>query len=250
MKNFIYISTNLINGKQYVGSHLGTQNDSYLGSGVYLIKAVKKYGNENFKREILEECDPKNNLILEEKYIKKYNTLSPNGYNISPTGGHNVKGCFSEESIKKIKSSLQGKVRKPLSEETKRKISFRNKGEKNGFYRKSHTIEQRNKWSKERKGIEFSDDHKKHLSESLSNENNPMFGKRGKNSPNFGSKRTIESRIKMRGRVKTKEERKKISEHNRSRPKIKCEYCGKLLDNMNYKRWHGYNCKNKLDKND
>ena len=53
--NFIYLTTNVINGKQYIGSHNGEINDSYLGSGKLLIKSIKKYGKENFKRIILEE---------------------------------------------------------------------------------------------------------------------------------------------------------------------------------------------------
>ena len=41
--NFIYLTTNLINGKQYVGSHKGFKCDNYLGSGKILIHAIKKY---------------------------------------------------------------------------------------------------------------------------------------------------------------------------------------------------------------
>lgn len=106
---FIYITTNLVNNKQYVGSHNGEDNDNYLGSGKIFLKAYKKYGRENFKRKILEECDPKNNLILETKYIKKFNTLIPNGYNISPTGGHGVKGKLNKKTVEKIRNKQKGK---------------------------------------------------------------------------------------------------------------------------------------------
>lgn len=123
--NFIYITTNLINGKQYVGSHNGDINDSYLGSGKVFLKSVKKYGKENFKREILEKCDPKNNLLLEEKYIKEYNTLVPNGYNISPTGGHSLRGKINEETIEKIKNKQKGKK--------KIEYFFEKYGEDDGF---------------------------------------------------------------------------------------------------------------------
>ena len=41
----IYKTTNLINGKIYIGSHRTTDiNDSYMGSGKYLLYALKKYG--------------------------------------------------------------------------------------------------------------------------------------------------------------------------------------------------------------
>lgn len=123
--NFIYITTNSINGKQYIGSHNGDINDNYLGSGKVLLKSIKKYGSENFKREILEECDPSLNVLLETKYIKKYNTIIPNGYNISPTGGRGVNGWYkhSDETKEKIRKSLIGKNKgNKHTEETKERI--------------------------------------------------------------------------------------------------------------------------------
>jgi len=52
-----YITTNKVNGKQYVGMH-STDNvdDGYLGSGIAIINAINKYGKENFTREILWKC--------------------------------------------------------------------------------------------------------------------------------------------------------------------------------------------------
>ena len=47
--SFIYKTTNLINGKIYIGQHTTDNiNDRYLGSGVYFLRAVKKYGKKNF----------------------------------------------------------------------------------------------------------------------------------------------------------------------------------------------------------
>ena len=87
--NFVYITTNLLNGKQYVGDHsTDNKNDTYLGSGrPYFSRAVKADGKENFKREILEFFSTKKEAFdAQEKYIIQFNTLSPNGYNISPKG--------------------------------------------------------------------------------------------------------------------------------------------------------------------
>ena len=50
---YIYLTTNLINGKKYIGKHYGEINDSYLGSGILIKKAIKKYGSNNFTKKIL-----------------------------------------------------------------------------------------------------------------------------------------------------------------------------------------------------
>jgi hypothetical protein len=63
----IYKTTNLINGKIYVGQDT-KNNPNYLGSGKKLKFALKKYGIENFKKEILEECSTLDELNELEKY--------------------------------------------------------------------------------------------------------------------------------------------------------------------------------------
>ena len=75
-QKYIYQTTNLINGKKYIGKHIGYINDDYLGSGIILNKAISKYGKENFKKEILEIVN--NNIELNERekfYIKLYNAV-------------------------------------------------------------------------------------------------------------------------------------------------------------------------------
>ena len=71
MKQFyVYLTTNLINNKKYIGQHYGEINDSYLGSGHIILDAIKKYGKENFKKEILKICkdyEDLNNRILIKK---------------------------------------------------------------------------------------------------------------------------------------------------------------------------------------
>ena len=69
MENYyiLYETTNLINGKNYRGIHKTSKlEDGYLGSGLVLEKSIKKYGKENFKREILEFCNSYEELLEKE----------------------------------------------------------------------------------------------------------------------------------------------------------------------------------------
>jgi len=78
----VYKTTNLINSKEYVGQD-SKDRPSYLGSGTYLKKAVKKYGKKNFKKEIIAWCKTQEQLdFLEIFYIDFFDTSLPKGYNI------------------------------------------------------------------------------------------------------------------------------------------------------------------------
>jgi len=84
----VYVTHNKINGRKYIGSHNGKRN-YYLGSGVYLNKAIKKYGRESFEKEILAKCKTAKEVrSLEEYYIDYYNAYkSPLFYNATKHAG-------------------------------------------------------------------------------------------------------------------------------------------------------------------
>jgi len=85
----IYRTTNLVNGKFYVGFHSTKHlDDGYLGSGKLIKRAIEKYGPENFEREILAVFDNKEDAEKEEARIvnEDFVTDSAN-YNIA-TGGN------------------------------------------------------------------------------------------------------------------------------------------------------------------
>jgi hypothetical protein len=66
----------------------------------------------------------------------------------------------------------------------------------------------------------------------------------GKNNPFFGKNHSIETLEKLR-KPKSKEHIEKLRNVLKSKPKVKCPYCSKELDELNAKKWHFDNCKYK-----
>ena len=102
MVKALYKITNLINGKSYIGqsinpehrfvSHISRAKNDSDNSPIH--SAIKKYGKENFKLEILEWSEDYNQR--EKELIIEYNTLSPNGYNVAK-GGEEPPHKYGEE---------------------------------------------------------------------------------------------------------------------------------------------------------
>ena len=104
----IYKTTNLINGKIYVGKDIKNDPD-YLGSGIVLKKSMKKYGKVNFIKEVLETCFTRSELNEQEIFwIKKLRSTDKNiGYNISSGGdGGNIYINLPVETKNKIKYAV------------------------------------------------------------------------------------------------------------------------------------------------
>lgn len=86
---YVYLTTNLINNKKYIGQHRGEPNDSYFGSGIYIKQAIKKYGKENFKKEILCYADSQEELNkLEIEFITLHNAVEDEMYYNIALGGY------------------------------------------------------------------------------------------------------------------------------------------------------------------
>lgn len=171
----VYETTNLINGKKYIGqdSH---NNPNYLGSGKSISRAIKKYGKKNFEKKILEYCVNKKHLDEREEYWLQlvdavnnplyYNrTSKPFGgapwnnnmkkqqslkyKNREVTWGNKISqakaGCVvSEERRKKVSESLKGR---PRSENAgKEKISVLQYDLKGNFIKEWSSISEAKKW--------------------------------------------------------------------------------------------------------
>lgn len=90
MFGIVYLITNLLDGKKYVGQTTRTleerfsehsEADSLLG------RAIQRDGAENFSREVLAECETPEELDAQEKfYIKKLDCKHPKGYNNTDGG--------------------------------------------------------------------------------------------------------------------------------------------------------------------
>jgi hypothetical protein len=98
----IYKITNLLNSKIYIGKDVSS-DPKYYGSGVIINNAIKKYGIENFLKEVIDTATSKKELSEKEKYwISHYNSTNREiGYNISNggDGGDTISNNPNRDSI-------------------------------------------------------------------------------------------------------------------------------------------------------
>ena len=116
---YIYKITNIVNGNYYYGRRAYYGNDpnqdSYFGSGKRLKAAIKKYGRNKFKKEIISTHNSEKELILEEQRVITEDIVKdPLCYNLA-LGGHGGYTYYSERIFNH-------------TAETKQKISQANKG--------------------------------------------------------------------------------------------------------------------------
>lgn len=127
--HYVYCITNLINNKKYIGKrtcHCDIDQDSYMGSGIAIIKAIKKYGKDSFKKEILAVCANEADAYQKEREIIEFTKAYSDRmyYNIAFGGLGNTHDWHpTQEAIKK-------------GLETKKKNGTEPIGEKNGMYGK------------------------------------------------------------------------------------------------------------------
>ena len=117
----VYKTTNIINGKFYIGKHKTKNlNDNYMGSGKLLKQAIEKYGKQNFVKEILFIFDNQEDMNDKEKELV---VLTEDSYNLCE-GGNGGFDYINSSGIMKFKG-------KKHSDETKKILSERQKGKTN-----------------------------------------------------------------------------------------------------------------------
>ena len=178
----VYIHTNKINGKKYVGQTCQkpekrwNNGDGYKNNH-YFYRAIQKYGWDGFEHEVIssnlnkEEADNFEKLLIE-----KLDLLNPNnGYNLQDGGSHGHPSEISRINIKNaaIKRCQNDEYRKRQSESH---IGLQ-AGEKNPMYGKKHSEETKEKIRETSTGKHPSENTRKKMSAAHTGELNHNYGK-------------------------------------------------------------------------
>lgn len=178
----VYVHTNKINGKKYVGQTcIKPEKRWNSGKGYkdnpYFWHAIQKYRWDNFDHEVVaskltkEEADNFERLL-----IKELNATNPNnGYNLQDGGSHGQPSEVSRENIRKAaqKRNENAEWHRKQSESH---IGLQ-VGEKNGMYGKKHRAETIQKLKEASTGKHPSEETRGKMKESHLGEKNSMFGK-------------------------------------------------------------------------
>ena len=223
----IYKATNKENGKIYIGQSVETLakrkaihiRDANNNNSLYFHKALRKYGVDNFKWQVICIC-PNIDILNEQEvyYIAFYDSFN-NGYNLTKGGDGTVGYKFSEEQKEKMSGEnnhMYGKCGedhhnygKPMSEDQKAKIRQSHLGEKNHFYGKKHSEATKEQMRIDKQNI--SDDTRKKMSDANK-------GNIGEKNHFYGKKHSEESKQKMRtvklGKKLSDEHKQKISKNS------------------------------------
>lgn len=186
----MYLVTNLVTGKSYVGKtgqkvidrwtrHKGDARKDEIRT--YFHRALRKYGADSFDFRVLAEFGTEGQATNAERlWIITLNTHhKDHGYNLTLGG----EGCIpneetrakmskaqkgrprSEETKRKMSEIMQGRgVGRKISEETRKKKSEASSGTNNPFFGKTHSDETKKKISEAKKGTVTNDEHRQKLS--------------------------------------------------------------------------------------
>ncbi len=174
----IYIVTNTVNGKQYIGitnslSKRWNKHKNAMGSAPALHAAIKKYGFSAFVfTHIADAFDSEAAKKIEIMLIAEHNTISPHGYNLTSGGDGTLNPSL--ETRQKLSDSHKGKIQ---SEVTKAK---RSESLKKAYAEGRKTSNLGLTWSQ-------SEEAKQKIKAAKMGEKNPMYGK--KQSPEVVAKR-------------------------------------------------------------
>jgi hypothetical protein len=167
MYGYVYLITNKLDGMKYVGLRASPVfDDNYWGSGVRVINAIKKYGKENFEREILHWCRTPEELLEKElqEHLERGVADSEEYYNIMEGANPILRGeangfygkCHTDEVRKKISKANKGRT-----------MSSDEKARRQEFWSTEHGQKNKKLLSKKRKGVKLSEEHRLKIQEAL-----------------------------------------------------------------------------------
>jgi group I intron endonuclease len=164
MHYYLYKITNKINQKFYIGVHSTSKlEDGYMGSGKNLKRAIKKYGKENFEKEILETFDNAKDMydaerhLVNEEFIKR-----PDTYNLKLGGEGQWNHINDYPMTSRQRELISLGVRKAYAN-GKLKGWPSNGLVKNGFAGKTHSSEAKHKIAKANEARVSLDERKRRL---------------------------------------------------------------------------------------
>ena len=225
----IYIITNKITKKQYVGQ--STQPNTRwvqhksCKPGVHLANSIHKHGIDAFSFEILGYTDTMFLDSFEKYWIHKLDTLN-SGYNMTEGGGGGLTG-FTHSAKTKAQMSKNNCMRNPAI------------AKKNGAIRQGQKLTDKQRAACSVARLKYFENGgvnstqgktwKVNLSE---DERKRKYGRHGEDHHLYGIGHTEKSKLKMK-------------QSHAQTPKQKCKYCSMETTPSNISRWHNENCKNK-----
>lgn len=264
----VYQTTNLVNDKIYVGVHK-TENahDSYMGSGPLILKAIDKYGIDNFKKDILfifetkDDAYAKESELVDSQFISRSDTynLTLGGYgswaHIDSSGENNP--MKNPESRAKLSAAI--KATRSKNPEFYNEVSAKNwsVASANKIGKKhSDTTKERQRQGMLKfyetnvsvlKGVKKSDSHRAAMSKGWTGshraaKSESMKAKIKENpnivKTNLGKKFSDETKRRMSEAAKLR--------HSKPKPIVTCPHCNKTGSSVAMKRWHFDKCKHNV----
>lgn len=237
MSVFVYKITNSVNGKFYIGVHEGEVDDDYMGSGKAIKAAIKKYGLDNFTKEVIQICESKEAAYQLEKEIVTPELIeSRQSYNLN-TGGkggwYHVDLAGDKNPMKRpeVAAKVSESIKKSITEEERKARSERMKKMRaDGTVSKpkgwTHSEESKQKMSASRTGQEP-------WNKGVTGYSETALSKANKSD---AAKKRIANGFDMGalGRGKKYNMTEKV-----------CPHCGIIGKGGNMTRFHFDNCKNK-----
>jgi hypothetical protein len=148
MTGFVYKWIDSSNDMYYIGSHKGTVDDGYIGSGVHFNRAYSKRP-EMFSREILYTGE--HYLELEEFILEELDAANDNmSYNLKNTA---IGGWLHTHKNKDVRNKRAAAISKSKKGKTYDFMFYDKSGENNPMYGKKHSLDAKKKIAKSRIGV-------------------------------------------------------------------------------------------------